>query len=210
MIGFLAAADVHTIHGDGLYNYWLIVILMMTGLYLVLARGNMVKTIIGLNIFQVSVIMFYVSMGKVEYGTAPILVGDDAPEAPAGHHDDGQDGHDDGHEGHDDGDDGHHKDGHGMMQPSPDGEIALASMDRLMAAATKDGHKPKISRAKLSPPPTHGKSALYSNPLPHVLMLTAIVVGVATTALALSLVVRINEYTGTIEEDEIEAMEGLA
>ena len=193
MMGFFAAADVHTIHGDGLYNYWLIVILMMTGLYLILARGNMVKTIIGLNIFQVSVIMFYVSMGKVEHGTAPILVGEDAPAAPVEQHDEG-----------------HHGKEHGMMRPSSDGEIALASTDRLMAAATKGDHKPKISKSTLKPPPTHGKTAMYSNPLPHVLMLTAIVVGVATTALALSLVVRINEYTGTIEEDEIEEMEGMA
>ncbi len=44
---------------------------------------------------------------------------------------------------------------------------------------------------------------LYSNPLPHVLILTAIVVGVATTAVALSLVIRINESYGTVEEDEI-------
>ena len=44
---------------------------------------------------------------------------------------------------------------------------------------------------------------VYSNPLPHVLILTAIVVGVATLALGLALVVRINEAYGTIEEDEI-------
>ena len=44
---------------------------------------------------------------------------------------------------------------------------------------------------------------VYSNPLPHVLILTAIVVGVATTALGLALVVRIREAYGTVEEDEI-------
>ena len=107
----------------GLYNYWIVIVLMMTGLYVVIAKGNLVKKMIGLNLFQVSVIMFYVSMGKVAGGTAPILVDD--PEA------------------------------------------------------------------------------IYSNPLPHVLMLTAIVVGVATTALGLALVVRIHEAFGTIEEDEI-------
>jgi multicomponent Na+:H+ antiporter subunit C len=48
---------------------------------------------------------------------------------------------------------------------------------------------------------------IYSNPLPHVLMLTAIVVGVATTALALAIVVRIQGAYGTIEEDEIGAIE---
>ena len=110
----------------GLYNYWVVIFLMMTGLYVVISRGNLVKKIIGLNIFQVSVIMFYVSMGKVRGGTAPIQA---------------------------------------------------------------EGFE------------------IYSNPLPHVLMLTAIVVGVATTSLALALVVRINEAYGTIEEDEIREIE---
>lgn len=107
----------------GLYNYWIVIVLMMTGLYTVISRGNLIKKVIGLNVFQVSVIMFYVTMGKVEGGTAPILV--------------------------------------------EEGE------------------------------------AVYSNPVPSVLMLTAIVVGVATTALALSLAVRIHESYGTLEEDEI-------
>lgn len=111
----------------GLWNYWVVIALMMVGLYVVIARDNLVKKVMGLNIFQVSVIMFYVSIGKVEGGTAPILV-EGAPEQ------------------------------------------------------------------------------LYSNPLPHVLMLTAIVVGVATTALGLSLVVRIREAYGTAEEDEIVAI----
>jgi len=110
----------------GLYNYWVVIFLMMTGLYVVIARGNFVKKIIGLNIFQVSVIMFYVSMGKVRGGTAP---------------------------------------------------IEAAGFE------------------------------VYSNPLPHVLMLTAIVVGVATTSLALALVVRIHEAYGTTEEDEIRQIE---
>ena len=110
----------------GLYNYWVVIFLMMTGLYVVIARGNFVKKIIGLNIFQVSVIMFYVSMGKVRGGTAP---------------------------------------------------IEAAGFE------------------------------VYSNPLPHVLMLTAIVVGVATTALALAIIVRIREAYGTIEEDEIREIE---
>ncbi len=109
----------------GLFNYWFVVALMMTGLYVVMSRKNLVKKVIGLNLFQVSVIMFYVSMGKIEGGTAPIVV----------------------------------------------------------EGAAED--------------------VVYSNPVPHVLMLTAIVVGVATTALALALVVRINEAYGTIEEDEL-------
>ena len=107
----------------GLYNYWIVIVLMMTGLYTVISRGNLIKKIIGLNVFQVSVIMFYVTMGKVTGGTAPILV--------------------------------------------------------------------------------EGEAVVYSNPLPSVLMLTAIVVGVATTAVALSIAVRIHEAYGTLEEDEI-------
>lgn len=106
----------------GLYHYWVVVFLMMTGLYVVIARGNLLKKVIGLSIFQVSVIMFYVSMGKVRGGTAPIYA--------------------------------------------------------------------------------RGFN-VYSNPLPHVLMLTAIVVGVATAAVALSLIVRIYEAYDTLEEDEI-------
>lgn len=106
----------------GLFNYWVAIALMMVGFYIVIAQGNLIKKIVGLNIFQVSVFVFYISMGKIDGGTAPIL-------------------------------------GEGIE--------------------------------------------VYSNPLPHVLILTAIVVGVATTALALALVVRINRSYGTIEEREI-------
>lgn len=106
----------------GLYNYWIVIFLMMVGLYVVIAHGNLIKKVVGLNIFQTSVFILYISMGKVEGGAAPIL--DDAV-------------------------------------------------------------------------------TVYSNPLPHVLMLTAIVVGVATTAVALALIVRIKEAYGTVEEQEI-------
>jgi multicomponent Na+:H+ antiporter subunit C len=108
----------------GFFNYWAVVVLMMIGFYTLIARGNLVKKLIGLSIFQTSVFILYISMGKITGGTAPIL----------------------------------------------DPDVAL----------------------------------VYSNPLPHVLILTAIVVGVATLALGLSLVVRIHEAYGTIEEDEIE------
>ncbi len=111
--------------GLGLFNYWVVIFLMMVGFYTLIARGNLVKKIIGLNIFQTSVFILYISMGKIAGGTAPIFV-------------------------------------HGEQE------------------------------------------VVYSNPLPHVLILTAIVVGVATSALGLSLVVRINEAFGTVEEDEIE------
>lgn len=110
----------------GLVNYWVVIILMMAGFYTVIAQHNLIKKVVGLNIFQVSVFVFYISMGKVDGGSAPIL---------------------------------------------------------------KDGIE------------------VYSNPLPHVLILTAIVVGVATTALALALVVRIHHSYGTIEEDEIQSIE---
>lgn len=111
----------------GHMNYWLFTVLMMTGLYIVVAKGNLIKKIVGLNLFQTAVFMFYISIGKVTGGTAPIFPVD--------------------------------------MQIDPD--------------------------------------VVYSNPLPHVLILTAIVVGIATTSLGLALVVRIREEFDTIEEDEI-------
>ena len=105
------------------WNYYLVIILMMLGFYAVIARGNMVKKMVGLNIFQTSVFMLYISVGKIDGGTAPILTGDPA--------------------------------------------------------------------------------SVYSNPLPHVLILTAIVVGVATTAVGYALIIRIYEAYGTIEDDEV-------
>jgi len=104
------------------FNYWIVVFLMMAGFYIVIAHDNLIKKIVGLNIFQASVFVLYISFGKITGGTAPIIA---------------------------------------------------------------EGF------------------SIYSNPLPHVLILTAIVVGVATTALGLALVVRINEAYGTIEDDEI-------
>jgi multicomponent Na+:H+ antiporter subunit C len=112
----------------GLWNYWAVIILMMIGLYIMISRGNLVKKVMGMNIFQVSVIMLYISMGKVKGGTPPILI-------------------------------------EGVTD------------------------------------------TVFSNPLPHVLMLTAIVVGVATTAVGLALTVRIKEAYGTVEEDEIVDLE---
>ena len=106
----------------GHYNYWIVIVLMMVGFYTVISRGNLIKKIAGLNMFQTSVFLLYISIGNVKEGTTPIIA---------------------------------------------------------------EGFK------------------VYSNPLPHVLILTAIVVGVATTALGLALVVRIKEAYGTIEEEEI-------
>lgn len=110
----------------GLLNYWFVFLLMMIGLYIVIAHENLIKKIVGLNVFQVSVFVFYISVAKISGGTAPIL----------------------------------------------DNDIVY-----------------------------------YSNPLPHVLILTAIVVGVATTALGLALVVRVQESYGTIEDDEVRELE---
>ncbi len=110
----------------GLVNYWVVITLMMCGFYVVIRSTNLVKKLVGLNIFQTSVFILYISLGKVAGGTAPIVTSGSAP---------------------------------------------------------------------------------YSNPLPHVLILTAIVVGVATTALGLALAVRIREAYGTIEEDDIQDQE---
>ena len=136
-----------------LFNYWAVIVLMMVGFYALISRDNLVKKLIGLNIFQTSVIMMYVSFGKISGGPAPILI---------------ESG-------------GHGGDGHGVQVA---GDAAHAIRD--------------------------SAEILYSNPIPHVLMLTAIVVGVATLALGLSLVVRINEAYGTIEEDEITRKDNAA
>ena len=104
------------------FNYWITIFLMVSGLYVVVARGNMVKKLVGLGLFQTSVYLLYLSPGKILGGTPPII-------------------------------------GEGFDT--------------------------------------------YSNPLPHVLILTAIVVGVATLSVGLALAVRINEAYGTIEEDEL-------
>lgn len=106
----------------GLYNYWIVFLLMMIGLYVVMVSTNLIKKIIGLNIFQTSVFILYISIGKVTGGTAPILT---------------------------------------------------------------DGY------------------SVYSNPLPHVLILTAIVVGVATTAVGLALIVRIHAEYDSVDEQII-------
>lgn len=104
------------------YNYWIVIFLMMSGFYTVISQGNLIKKIAGINIFQTSVFLLYISIGYVSDGTPPIIA-------------------------------------EGFTE--------------------------------------------YANPLPHVLILTAIVVGVSTTALGLALVVRINQAYGSIEEDEI-------
>ncbi|MDC0311550.1 cation:proton antiporter subunit C [bacterium] len=149
----------------GLYNYWIVIFLMMTGFYIVIARENLIKTIIGLNIFQTSVFLLYITMGKVTGGTAPILKGS--------------------HSGESHGAEGHGAESHGAEHGQELHAAAEGHLDSGVEAVTE----------------------IYSNPIPSVLMLTAIVVGIATTALALALVVRIREEYGTIEEDEILEMD---
>ena len=159
---------------SGHWHYWMCIALMMLGLYIVIARENLVKKMMGLNIFQVAVIMFYVSMAKVKGGTAPIIPGYEAPH-----------GEDHGPEG-----SSHEAAAHGHEAA----EAGHATGDGAHEAATH-GHELATDMAEV----------LFSNPLPHVLMLTAIVVGVATTAVGLALIVRIQEAYGTVEEDEIVA-----
>ena len=143
----------------GHYNYWIFILLMMVGFYILISEGNLIKKIVGLNVFQTSVFFFYISMGKIFGGTAPILFGEM---------------------------------NHG-------GEVEHAAEGLEGAAEVPEATVEAVSHAVEA-----AGDVVYSNPLPHVLILTAIVVGIATTAVALSLVVRIHEAYGTIEEDEIQ------
>ncbi len=115
------------------YNYWAFIVLMMLGLYGMIVKNNLVKKIIGMNIFQTAIILFYVSIGAKMNATIPII------------------------------EHAHH------------GEAVTI------------------------------KAADYINPLPHVLMLTAIVVSVATLGVALALAIRVYRQYGTLEENEIQS-----
>ncbi len=116
------------------YNYWLYVVLMMIGLYAMIVKNNLIKKLVGMNIFQTAIILFYVSIGYKHGATIPIIQGA-------------------------------HGGGHG-------GHAVIHAAD-------------------------------YINPLPHVLMLTAIVVSVATFGVAMALAVRVYQRYQTLEEDEI-------
>ena len=118
------------------YNYWIYIALMMIGLYAIIAKNNLVKKIVGMNIFQTAIILFYVSIGAKKGATIPII-----------------------------------KHGHG---------------EEVHGAASHVVH-----------------AVDYINPLPHVLMLTAIVVAVATLGVALALAVKVHDKYKTLEEDEI-------
>lgn len=141
----------------GLYNYWIVIFLMMTGFYIVIARSNLIQKVIGLNIFQISVFLLYITMGKISGGTAPILQG------------------------------------HATEQH--DTTAAAENVAHSTGELTHDVANHVAEHVT--------EQVIYTHPLPSVLMLTAIVVGVATTAVALALIIRIGEAYGTIEEDEI-------
>lgn len=144
------------------FNYFVVIILMMTGLYVVFSSRNLIKKLVGLSVFQTSVFLLYITIGKVRGGQPPILVEDHGSDAAGG-----------GEE--------HHVEAAANL---------LASAAETAAGGAQSGAH-------------HAAEVLYSNPLPHVLILTAIVVGVATLAIGLALVVRIREVYGSIEEDVI-------
>lgn len=188
----------------GLYNYWIVIFLMMTGFYIVIARGNLIKTIIGLNIFQTSVFLLYITMGKVTGGIAPIVSESD------GH---GAENHDAGHE-HDAVNSAaeHAFNGSGAFESGAEtatesGEFESGIETGVDSWVQTVGYDEPIADGVAGHANDAISEVVYSNPLPSVLMLTAIVVGIATTALALALVVRIREEYGTIEEDEILEMD---
>lgn len=181
----------------GLYNYWIVIFLMMTGFYIVIARTNLIQKVIGLNIFQISVFLLYITMGKVTGGTAPILQEqhghDSATHVAAVHHDDG-------------GSvvvSGHQVDQHGEAKVA---HVAANSAAETAHAESHAADQEPSTQEQAGQEHSAGHQAepvVYTHPLPSVLMLTAIVVGVATTAVALALIIRIGEAYGTIEEDEI-------
>jgi multicomponent Na+:H+ antiporter subunit C len=139
-------------------GYWAIIALMMIGLYIAYSAENLIKRLVGLSLFQTTICLFYVTLGKVTGGTAPILLKEDMPKE-------------------------------GGAYPAAPAEAADA---QLLAASGE-----RVADLVYT----------YSNPLPHVLMLTAIVVGVATLSLGLALIVRIREAYGTIEADDIRAID---
>ncbi len=163
------------------YNYWAIIILMMVGLYVTFQAGNMIKRLIGLSVFQTSVFLFYITLGKINGGSAPILFGRDYPK-------DYGDDHGGGH-----GADAAHGAGHGAAEGAHGAASGVDELGRPFIDGIIDPNH--IGGQPLQ--------EVYSNPLPHVLILTAIVVGVATLAVGLAIVVRIRESYGTIEMDEV-------
>jgi len=112
-------------------NYFIYIILMMLGMYGIIVKNNLLKKIIGMNILQTAIILFFISIGAKNKATVPIV------------------------------------------------EHAHGAENHAIHAVN------------------------YINPLPHVLMLTAIVVAVATLGVALTLIIRLHRQYNTLEEDEI-------
>ena len=209
------------------FNYIPIIILMMTGLYVVIATGNLVKRLVGLSLFQTSVFLLYITVGKVFGGQPPIVAGGHhgeevdhgaaagyGAEAAVAHGADTAE-----HASDDHGAEGHAVDGDGTDDHAAADHADTAAGDAHTAdvyPADAAGHGSEAAAGHgadhAAPAADHAADAahhaaeiLYSNPLPHVLILTAIVVGVATLAVGLALVVRIREAYGTIEDDDLNA-----
>ena len=154
------------------FNYCVYVVLLLIGLYAMIAKNNLIKKLIGMSIFQTAIILFYVSIGVKEGSTIPIYT---AEHDPHGHYAE--------HEAH------------------PEEANATDATDEnatTVATSREEDHGHHAPRSL-----TDEETLGYANPLPHVLMLTAIVVGVATLGVALALVQRIYRAYGTIEEDEV-------
>lgn len=164
-----------------------IIVLMMIGLYIVVATGNLVKRLVGLSIFQTTVGLLYIAMGKVFGGQPPILV------SSYGH----GDSHGDDHSAEAYTNGAHTDAGHAA--PTQDAHETAEHAADYAADAGAD-HAGDAAGHVADAAHYAADTVLYSNPLPHVLILTAIVVGVATLAVGLSLVVRIREAYGTIED----------
>ena len=164
------------------FNYWVYVIIMMIGLWALIAKNNLIKKLIGLSIFQTAIILLYVSVGVKAGATIPIL-GHHGHTPPAGVHRLFENNEDEAKE------EAHHKEKH-----ESSGEKDHHGKDEKHAEHGEHaGHD------------DHGKTNpdLFANPLPHVLMLTAIVVGVATLGVALSITQVIFREFGTLAENEI-------
>jgi multicomponent Na+:H+ antiporter subunit C len=130
-------------------NYFIYVVLLLIGLWAMIAKNNLIKKLIGMSIFQTAIILFYVSIGVKEGATIPIYLPEHDPHASHG---------------------------------SAEHNNTAVSDPQVLETSEVSG---------------------YTNPLPHVLMLTAIVVGVATLGLALSICLRIYRGYGTVEEDDL-------
>jgi len=201
--------------------YMPIIVLMMMGLYVVVATGNLVKRLVGLSIFQTSVCLLYITVGKVFGGQPPILPpahhGEDHGEghaAEAGHAAAAASSHDapvhdaPAHDAADHAEPAHGEAAHAEPAVADTGHAEEAAHGAASHAQDAVQHVADAAH-HADAAPVHVEGAidgvLYSNPLPHVLILTAIVVGVATLAVGLALVVRIREAYGTIEDTALSA-----